>query len=495
MDVGTAVRRARANAGLGRGALAKRAHIPEDTLKKIEAGKTGVSLSMLERIACALGVAARQLLPDADPGPPSSSAPTPSPPYPAPATPPEPLPPPRPTAERRAPDAPSARAPSAEHWILLGDEAADRADALAALRAYERAEALMPRRDYTWARLVLERVGQALINLNAFEHLERQIQRVDAEYQRPFVARYGQEDGRVRMLVEEKAAWMTTWRGEVPEAITHGMAAHRLATTFGDEPTVSATGLHMAGRALAEAPTTLILYHRLFPRLAWDAAARSRLERAEANLRAVQGMERRELSRGFNAQWLARSLRAQGNIYEARKFTRYWRELFGANSSAAEAKLDAAKLLLIDDGGDPREGVHDARDILDAIRETFKLWRYVPGLAEAATTDAYLCFVGRQPLTPKERAESADLCLVSLRLHPYPRHPNTLVARRLLSVFVQAMARTEYLAYSEEVTARVASGAAPFDVLRYLFAPETVDIGAILADLRAARAPDAGGRP
>src|SRR5258707_6956800 len=60
--IGSAIQAARELRGLGRGMLAERAGIAKDTLRSIERGKTGASLTMLEKIAHGLGLDLSELL-------------------------------------------------------------------------------------------------------------------------------------------------------------------------------------------------------------------------------------------------------------------------------------------------------------------------------------------------------------------------------------------------------------------------------------------------
>lgn len=486
MDVGETIRLAREEAQLGRSEVSKRAGIPKDTLKKIESGKTGVSLSMLERIASALGRSARELVPVAnDAGAPLGPKGTPFHLTPTHIAELSPLPE-YALLDHREPGKREAVSleSSPEYWILRGDDAAHHMNLVNALHDYEQAEALMPRRDYTWARLVLERIGQTLINLNAFEQLEHQLQRVESEYLQPFTDHFGVTDERIHMLVEEKRAWKATWGGDSVEAAFHAGETQRLALSYGDEPDSRITALHMEGRALCEPSTTAVLYNRLFPAVTWTTTTRKRLERAEAILRSVQADEQREISRGFNAQWLARTLRAQGKLYEARQFDRYWRQLFARDVVAAEAKLDLAKLILVDGQSDRSEGIGDARDILGSIWEPFKQWRYAPGLAESAITEAYLRLIGHQTSTASKRSQAIDFCVVSLCLHPYKRHAITMIARKLASSFIREMSDVEFRAYFESAPDRIASREPPFDLLDHVYAPTGIDTLGALNDLK-----------
>ncbi len=465
MQLGMAIRKAREKKSIGRGVAAKQAGIPEDTWKKIEIGKTHVSLRMLEKIARSLELRPSDLLKLSEDTNDSeqdtdirqslaglgekerNQQPKP--------------------IEIRHLRAGEAE-PSPEFHIWQGDLAYAKGLWGKALEAYERAEQLMLRRDQAWARLVLERLGQTLINLNAFSQMDQKITLVEERYQQVFRERFRQDDPVIQMLIEEKRAWKETWMGNAHLAEGHAQEAHRLARLLGDETTVEATGLHFAGRAICETVTTYMLYPQLFPSVKMDTTIYNRLQKAELFLSLSERVEKREESIGFNTQWIARALRAQGKLFDARQKDRLWRQIFGREEASAEAKLDLVKLILLEDS-DLYTARIDAQDILHQITESFKTWQYAPGLAEAAITQAYIKLLEHQYYTPIDRQEGVDLCLVALHLHPFPNHPLHKVAVRLLSVFALSMNQLEYASYEENLQSRLLGRDKSFGLLDFAF--------------------------
>ncbi len=481
MELGERIRSARERKGLGRAETARRAGIPKDTLKKIELGKTGVSLPMLEKIATALSTKPSELLQETNLVDVQETAKA------------------APSFEARSQESETVPATPErvqqedvpEYWILQGDRLVQQGHWQQALAAYEQAEHLMPRKDYTWARLSLERLGDMLIYLNAFERLEQTIALVEEAYQQPFRERYGDDDHRIRMLIEEKRAWKETWAGETLQAEHHAKQAYHLAHELGDEPRVEPTGLHFAGRAMCEPITTVMLYHRLFPSLILDTATRNRLQEAVHLLSRSTLVEEREYSKAFNAQWTARTLRTLNLTYDARKQERYWRHLFAGDEAGAEARLDQAKLLLLEEA-DAREALIDAEDMLREIVGTFQHWQYAPGLAEVALTQAYINFLGHRDKTVQQRRQNSDLCVVALCVHPYPKYAQYQVALRLLRLFIQAMQAHEYQDYQEHLKTRLVQREGDFKLLRFVFSVSDAGIERVFSLLSGLHALEEG---
>jgi len=187
MRIDIAIREAREKRGIGRGLAAKQAGIPEDTWKKIERGKMNVSLPMLEKIAKSLELRPSDILtlaetsnnPEQDTGIHRSFADS--------------------KGKERDQQLKLIETghlrvgeieQTPEFYIWQGDLASAKGLWSQALKAYERAEQLLPRKDQAWARLVLERLGQTLINLNAFSQLEQKISLVEEWYQGVFRERF-----------------------------------------------------------------------------------------------------------------------------------------------------------------------------------------------------------------------------------------------------------------------------------------------------------------
>ena len=485
MRIGMAIREAREKKGIGRGLAAQQAGIPGDTWKKIEIGKMNVSLPMLEKIAKSLELRPSDILtlaenlnnPEQDTGIDQSLAASDG-------------------KERnrqlRSRETQHFRGGETEQtpefYIWQGDLANAKGLWSQALEAYERAEQLLPRKDQAWARLVLERLGQTLINLNAFSQLEQKISLVEEWYQRVFRERFHQDDPVIQMLIEEKRAWKETWTGNAHLAEKYAKEAYRGACLLGNEPIIEATGLHFAGRAICETVTTYMLYPQLFPSLRIDATTSNRLQEAGLFLFSSEGVEKREESLGFNTQWVARVLRTQGKLYDARQKDRLWRQLFGREETSAEPKLDLVKLILLEDS-DLYTARIDAQDILHQVTETFKTWQYAPGLAEAAITQAYIKLLEHQYYTPLDRQEGSDLCLIALHLHPFPNHPHYKIALRLLSVFAFSMKRSEYLNYEESLHARLVERDKAFGLLDFAFASSDSSTETILTQFRSLVSP------
>lgn len=476
MNVGSAIRQARERKQLGRGAAARRAGVKLDTWKKIEMGKSGVSLPMLEKIARALEVNLSELLPEqasSEKGTGHLSNVV------------------QPRIDLAADDEGDStkdQVASPEVSICKGDEAAARGAWATALAHYEEAEQRMPRRDYTWARLVLERSAQMLINLDAVDRLDEKLKQVDDVYPPAAPNEPLSSDAqRIRMLLAEKRTWKGIWVGNPQVAESQAREALQLAEILGDEPRVKETGLHFIGRALCEAPTTAMFYHRLFPQLTSQAFRNSRLDEAAVYLGRSRALDTEELNLAFNGQWEARVRRGLGQTVEAVRLDRYWYGLAGGNEGAAEAHLDRAKTLLLEQDHDRNPDVTSAEDIVNETLVPFSRWQYAAGLAEATITKAYIRFLKRQYRTPQARQYFLDLCVVAQCLHPYPLHPIYRIGVALIPYALFSMSGPEYRDYMANVNLRLSAGDGALKLVQFAFQRQPEGFDRILSTLHQLR--------
>lgn len=360
-----------------------------------------------------------------------------------------------------------------EYWIVLGDAATDTRDFRGALDQYRRAGQLMEQKDYTWARFTLDRLGQTLINLNDFVQLDRLIDLIGADYQEPLRQRHGHDDLLIHMVLEEKRTWRDIWLGDEVAAIPHAYAAYEIAQQ-GKVFRVEETGLHLAGRALVERPTTYLLYPKLFPHLRLEhVRARRDMEHGLRLLEMAGDMDRaakQTYGEAFNAQWQARTLFVLGRTSEGLARQDEWLALLGNDPGIAEAKLDLPKLMLAQEDRHTAHMLAAAEEVTRETLATLKSWPYAPGMADAAITLAYIEVLrGKYSLNRANRSRGADLCLVAMCLHPYPTHPIFQVATRLLERFVWAMSLLEFDEYQHELPAWIDAREGEFQLLNSAF--------------------------
>ncbi len=310
-ELGAAIRRARKELGLHRNRVAELAGIPDNTLGKFERGVRTPSVENLLRICEALGRDPADLLR----GLTSKSKTVPH----ASVTHQEGVegvetagsaPPGLKFVQqtRRQSDV-GVRGP----WIARGDEYAARGNWQRALHAYIQFERLLPSTDHLWARHVLERRAQMLINLNALAEAQNQITRVEASYQVPYLLQHGTVDERIQMLLNEKKSWKYTWEGNTETAIENCTEAFELALEFEGELSTRETSLHFLGRVRSERITTFMLFKELFPKLSLSEAHVRLIQLATEFFTRAESIDAQvgaDLNIGFNRQWRARAFRA-----------------------------------------------------------------------------------------------------------------------------------------------------------------------------------------
>lgn len=455
MKLGAAIRAIRERRQLNQSELAERTGLSEIYIRKLEQGdRENPTLETLEHIASALEIRVDELLREAM----------------------------EPEDGRRLPVSIEIRddrlerqqlEQQPEYWIVLGDATADTRDFRGALDQYRRADQLIHRKDYTWARFSLERLGQTLINLNDFVQLDQVIDLVEADYQEPFRQHYGEDDPLIQMTLEEKRTWRDVWLGDEVTAVSHAGAAYEIAHQRGGEFRVEETVLHFAGRATVERPTTYLLYPELFPDLRLQPTQLARMEDGLQLLQTAGRMDqaaKQTYGEAFNAQWEARTRFVLGQTAEGLARQDHWLGLLGNDPGVAEAKLDVPKLVLAQNQAHSVYALNQAEDMVRNAQDVLKGWPYAPGMADAANTLAYIEFLrGKYRLHRADRSRGTDLCLVTMCLHPHELHPIFQVALGLLDRFVQAMSPGEYVDYEQEFGAWIRAREGEFGLLNDAF--------------------------
>ncbi|MCI0708626.1 MAG: helix-turn-helix domain-containing protein [Chloroflexi bacterium] len=482
---GKIIRERRIDLGLSRKELARRIERDEDYIKKIEGGTRPGGRDTLERIAAALDISIAELFSDdeSDPmkeitrreflklgavGGLAGLTGTIS-------------------GETQAVElALSANSPEA--LIVLGDASNFRGHWSEAEQYYRHALELLPK-DYRWARYMVEKVTQMLINREEFKQAVIELTAVENIIEQWSTDEINRD--LVSGLVAAKRGWIETRLGRYEAAEPHLQKSQTVGEKWGEIPLIS-TSHHFLGRGAIENQTRL-LYPELFGSQKPIIAP---LLLGLEHIREAQKLDKAsEPNVAFGKQLEAMGLLILGHEADARKLLHESvHQLQGwtveqTGSLVLLHRLEGLKV------GHSWSRKQDLEELADALAELCDTLANEPTTASHPYpfVEAILSFldtkylIGDYKKSTAERKRCADLSVMGLLLHSHPEHPFFDISRALLLRFTQEMPDNEFVDYLHYLPNRIMSYSDDFCNLRQTSLLSLSSVDKVLGHLTALR--------